>query len=229
MTDLSVIVPVHRNADTLEELHRRVREATAGWDLQLILVDDASPDASRRVIHELAAGDPLVEPVLLDRNVGQHAAVLEGMARARGRWTVAMDADLQDPPEAIPALIEHASGGSDVVFAGRRGAYQGRGRLASSRLFKRVLSLLTGVPRDAGMFFAANRRAVETLLALEGPSPFIVAMIGAAGLRATSVPVRRSPNPARRSSYTPTLRLLSALRGLRWALSRRNRTQRSVS
>src|SRR4051812_26066541 len=83
MSELSVVVPVYGNAATLDELHRRVRAGASGWDLQLILVDDASPDDSRRVISELAARDPAVEPLLLRRNVGQHAAVLEGMRRAR--------------------------------------------------------------------------------------------------------------------------------------------------
>src|SRR5947208_8027998 len=107
MSELSVVVPVYGNAATLDQLYRRVSSAAAGWDLQLILVDDASPDDSRRVISELAARDPAVEPLSLARNVGQHAAVLEGMRHAQGRWTVVMDADLQDPPEAIPVLIAH--------------------------------------------------------------------------------------------------------------------------
>jgi SAM-dependent methyltransferase len=160
--------------------------------------------------------------LLLERNVGQHAAVLEGMRRARGRWTVVMDADLQDPPEAIPLLLAHVSLGDDVVFAGRRGAYEGPGRLASSRIFKRVLAVLVGVPRDAGMFFVANRRAIERLLHLDGPPPFVVAMIGAARLRASSVPVARQSNSATRSSYTSSQRLRSGVRGLRWAVGRRH-------
>jgi len=227
MTDLSVIVPIYGNAATLEELHRRIRRAIADRGLQLVLVDDASADDSRRVIAELAARDPSVQPLLLERNVGQHAAVLEGLRLARGDWTVVMDADLQDPPEAIPVLLAHAGRGDDVVFAGRRGVYEGPGRLLGSRLFKRLLARLTGVPRDAGMFFAANRRAVDSLLALDGPSPFLVAMVGAAGLRASSVPVERSP--AQRSSYTPSLRLRSAWRGLRWAFASRQRPRRPVS
>jgi SAM-dependent methyltransferase len=215
VSELSVIAPVYGNAATLEELHRRVRSAAAGWDLQLILVDDASPDDSRSVISELAARDPAVEPVFLDRNVGQHEAVLAGMRRARGRWTAVLDADLQDPPEAIPVLLEHVRNGEQVVFAGRRGAYQGAGRLASSLAFKRLLAALTGVPRDAGMFFVADRRAVDSLLALEGPPPFLVAMVGAAGLRAVSVPVERGRSD--HSSYSSSQRLRSGLRGLRWA------------
>jgi polyisoprenyl-phosphate glycosyltransferase len=218
VSELSVIVPVYGNAGTLEELHRRVRAAAAGRDLQLILVDDASPDRSGRVISNLAARDPAVEPLFLQRNVGQHAAVIEGMRRARGHWTVVMDADLQDPPEAIPALLGAAGDGVDVVFAGRRGRYESRFRLLTSRIFKRALAAVTGVPTDAGMFFAANGRAVDRLLRMTGHAPFVIAMIGRAGLRTRSIPVERDRGSGTR--YTPAMRLRSAIRGLRWATHR---------
>jgi len=220
MSGLSVIAPAYRNAGTLPELHRRVKSAAGGSGLQLILVDDASPDDSRRVISELAARDPDVEPIFLARNVGQHAAVLEGMRRARGSWTVVMDADLQDPPEAIPALLQAAADDDvDVVFAGRRGRYESRLRLLTSRLFKRTLAVATGLPSDAGMFFVANRRSVEVLTKMKGATPFVVAMIGHSGLRTRSIPVQRDRAPAG-SSYTPVMRLRSAIRGLRWAMRR---------
>jgi glycosyltransferase involved in cell wall biosynthesis len=219
MSELSVIAPAYRNAGTLQELHRRVKSAVGGPGLQLILVDDASPDDSRQVISELAARDPDVEPIFLSRNVGQHAAVLEGMRRARGPWTVVMDADLQDPPEAIPALLQAAGDDVDVVFAGRRGRYESRLRLLTSRLFKRTLAVATGLPADAGMFFVANRHSVKVLTTMKGATPFVVAMIGRSGLRTRSIPVQRDRAPAG-SSYTPVMRLRSAIRGLRWATQR---------
>jgi glycosyltransferase involved in cell wall biosynthesis len=218
MSNLSVVVPVHGNATTLRELHRRIRAACGARPLQLIFVDDASPDDSAAVISELAAMDPGVERLLLDRNIGQHAAVIEGMRRAGAPSTLVMDADLQDPPEAIPALLEAQGEEVDVVFAGRRGQYESRLRLLTSRIFKRVLAAATGVPADAGMFFVANRRAVDRLLRMDAEAPFVVAMIGRAGLRTRSIPVEREPSVATR--YTPAMRLRSALRGLRWATRR---------
>jgi SAM-dependent methyltransferase len=226
MSELSVVVPVHGNAATLPELHRRLRAAAGTRSLQLILVDDASPDRSREAIAELAADDPGVEPVLLERNVGQHAAVIEGLRRARGSSTVVMDADLQDPPEAIPALLGAAGDSVDVVFAGRRGRYESRRRLLTSRLFKRTLAATTGLPPDAGMFFAANRRSVDALLEMNGSPPFVVAMIGRAGLRTRSIPVERGP--ANGSSYTGAMRLRAAAHGLRWAAQRTRRTAASA-
>jgi glycosyltransferase involved in cell wall biosynthesis len=219
LTELSVVVPVHGNAATLRELHRRLRAAAAERRLQLILVDDASPDESREVISELAAQHSDINPVLLDRNVGQHAAAIEGMRQARGSLTVVMDADLQDPPEAIPALLEATDEDVDVVFAGRRGRYESRPRLLTSRMFKRALAATTGVPPDAGMFFVANRRAVDRLIRMNGNAPFVVAMIGRAGLRTRSIPVERD-RARGTSSYTRAMRLRAAIRGLRWATRR---------
>ena len=220
MTELSVVVPVYGNAADLPELHRRVSEATAGYRTELVLVDDASTDDSLAVIERLAGGDERVTGVGLERNVGQHEAVMEGLRRACGAWTVVMDADLQDPPEAIPQLLGAArAGGSDVVFAGRRGRYESLPRLASSRAFKRTLAAGTGLPPDAGMFFAANRTTIDRVLALEGPPPFVVAMIGRAGVRTESVPVARAAS--RGSSYSTAARVRSGLRGLRWALGSR--------
>lgn len=220
MTELSVVVPVYGNAADLPELHRRVSDATAGYRTELLLIDDASTDDSLAVIERLAGGDDRVMAVGLERNVGQHEAVMEGLRRASGAWTVVMDADLQDPPEAIPQLLVAArERGSDVVFAGRRGRYESLPRLASSRAFKRTLAAGTGLPPDAGMFFAANRTTIDRVLALDGPPPFVVAMIGRAGVRTESVPVARAAS--RGSSYSTAARVRSALRGMRWALASR--------
>jgi polyisoprenyl-phosphate glycosyltransferase len=219
MRKVSVVVPVYRNADTLRELHRRIAAALDGEELEIVMVDDASPDSSAEVIAEIARGDPRVRSVELESNIGQHRAVLRGLEAARGDLATVMDADLQDPPEAIPRLLAELERGGEVVFAGRRGAYESVGRLAASRVFKRLLAAGTGVPRDAGMFFAIDRRGVEKLLRMSGPPPFVVAMIGRAGLEARSIPVERAPANGQ-SAYSPGKRLRAALRGLRWTATR---------
>src|SRR5205814_350062 len=120
---VSVVVPVYRNTETLEELHRRLDAAlgAAGVDFELVFVEDACPAGSLAVLRRLEAADPRVGVLALPRNVGQHAAVLRGLARARGRAVVVMDADLQDPPDAVPALLARRAQGPAAVFAGRRG------------------------------------------------------------------------------------------------------------
>lgn len=213
---VTVVAPVYRNEATLAELHRRVAAALAGAGarLQLVAVSDASPDGSAAVLAALAAADPRVEPLVLARNVGQHRAVIEGLRRARGEIVVVMDADLQDPPEAIPGLLAELRAGWGAVFAGRRGRYESLGRLATSRAFKHLLALAAGVPPDAGMFVAMTRAVADRVAALPEPRPFVVAMIGCTGARTTSIPVRRARADERPSGYTSWTRLRTGLSAL---------------
>jgi glycosyltransferase involved in cell wall biosynthesis len=222
--EISVVVPVYGNEATLAALHRRTRAALEGRRAELIFVDDASPDRSAARIEALAADDPGVRLVALERRRGQHEAALAGIRVAQGDWVVVLDADLQDPPEPIPAMIELGNAGYDAVFAGRRGRYESRLRLLTSRAFKTVLAAaLSGLPADAGMFFALRRSAAQRVVAMEGPPAQVVAMIGRARLRTASIPVVRSPRAEGKSAYTGRGRLASALRALRWALGGRDR------
>lgn len=212
VVELSAVVPVYRNAATVEELARRLHatlEASVAGH-ELIFVDDACPEGSLGVLRRMADADPRVAVLALSRNVGQHAAVMVGLAHARGAWTVILDADLQDPPEAVPRLLAAAEEGTAAVFAGRCGAYESPGRLLTSRLFKRMLHRVAGVPSDAGIFVALRRPARERLLELSTGRPFVVAMIGALGLPMRSVPVERSPRSTGASAYSTWGRLRSA-------------------
>ncbi len=225
--ELSVVVPVYRNRQSLAELTARVRSALAPvCSYELVLVDDACPDGSGELIDKLAEGDEAIVPLHLPANRGQHRAVLAGLAAAAGAYCVIMDADLQDPPEELPVLLDRASAGDvDAVFAGRTGRYESRWRLLTGRAYRRLLSALLPLPRDGGVFVLLSREAVERVLALRGPAPAIVAMIGCTGVRAVSVQVERAPRTAKSpSAYTEMMRVVSAFRALRWAWLYRRRT-----
>jgi len=217
---ISVIVPVYRNADTLRELHRRLSETLDRESLshEIIFVDDACPAGSLAVLEDLARRDRRVAALALARNVGQHRAVLIGLAHARGDWLVTMDADLQDPPEAIPDLLRKIREGYAAVFAGRRGKYESATRLITSRLFKRLLHVLGGVPIDAGLFVMMSRQMAQRVLSLRAPRPFVVAMIGSTGLPLASIPVERSTRPGGRSAYTAWDRLKAGSLAIAWTL-----------
>lgn len=216
-----MVVPVYRNADTLEELATRVAAVAAreGLTHELVLVDDASGDGSASVALRLAAERPEVGTLALASNVGQHRAALEGLSHTRGRWVVVMDADLQDAPETIPDLLARARQGFDAVFAGRRGRYEQWHRLLTSRVFKLLLHVVAKVPRDAGMFFVASRRLVDELMTAVPARPWLVAMVGLAGLPITSVAVERRPRHDGRSGYSSGMRLRAALGALRFGLA----------
>ncbi len=221
--DVSVVVPMYRTADAVPELGRRLAGALegAGLTFELLLVDDACPAGSGAAAATLAGADGRVALVSLRQNVGQHAAALAGLACSRGAWAVVMDGDLQDPPEAVPTMLAAGrEAGVPVVFAGRRGRYESRARLLTSRLYKRTLSRLAGVPPDAGIYVALERRVVAELLAMRtGRRPSLVAMIGCTGVPMRSVPVERVPRPEGGSSYSPLGRLRLGWRAVAWVVS----------
>jgi glycosyltransferase involved in cell wall biosynthesis len=216
---VALVTPVYGNEATLEALAARVAAALDGaglpWSLQFVV--DASPDGSLALATSLAEGDDRLTVTALPANVGQHRALLAGLAvdAPADAW-VCLDADLQDPPEAVPLLVERlARGDVGAVFAGRRGAYEGPGRLITGRLHRAALSRLTGVPSDAGAFVALDRAARHALVALGPPS--IVAGIGGAGILAASVPVVRAARTAGASAWTWRARAQQAGRTLAWA------------
>lgn len=218
--ELSVVVPVHRNAETLEELVRRVRGVLIEHApaFEMILVDDACPAGSWQKILEIAKHESRLRGLSLSENVGQHTALLVGLSEARGHWCLMMDGDLQDPPEAIPSLLAARDENTTVVFGARHGDYEPRGRLFTSRLFKRVQHWLCGVPVDAGLFVALRRDIVEELISMPGPRPSIVAMIGCSGRPHRTVPVERAAREHGQSSYRGWSRLRSGLRAIAYIL-----------
>jgi polyisoprenyl-phosphate glycosyltransferase len=221
VTRVAVVVPVYRNAATLEALVARLGAALAGRDWRLRLVVDACPSGSAEVAVRLAAAHPRVAVTGLTVNSGQHAALRQGLADEPDAdvW-VCMDADLQDPPEAVPLLLDRLGVGDvEAVFAGRRGAYESRVRRVTGGLHRRVAARLTGLPSDAGAFLALGPRVRAAVLAADAPS--VVLAVGVARRPVTSVPVVRDPRPEGRSAWTARARLRQSVRSLWWALRRR--------
>jgi glycosyltransferase involved in cell wall biosynthesis len=219
--DLTVVVPVFRNATRIAELSARLGRAISDTSYELLFVDDASPDDASAVIRRLAREDPRVCGVVLAENVGQNTAVLAGLAHARGAAVAVMDGDLQDPPEAVPALLEaleHHE--ADAVFAARRGRYESFPRLATGRLLKRTLWALTKgrVPPDVGLFLVVRRPVADRVIAAAGSDPYVVVLVAHAASSVTTVPVGRGP--AHESSYTGSMRRRVAWRAIAAALRR---------
>ncbi|MBX9774055.1 MAG: glycosyltransferase family 2 protein [Xanthobacteraceae bacterium] len=212
---ISVVVPVFNNGATLAELADRIRRTVeSSWTLELIFVEDCSTDNSWDVIDDIMRDAAArVVAIRTPHNLGQHAAILVGLRHARGAWCAVLDADLQDSPEAITALMA-AVDGYDAVFAGRRGRHEPTVRLLTGHLYRLLLGVLSGVPSDAGTFFVLRREAVDRILALPVTNPSAIAMIGLARLRARSIPVQREPRRVGRSAYGNRLRLRLAWRML---------------
>jgi polyisoprenyl-phosphate glycosyltransferase len=224
---IAVVVPVYRNAPTLAPLATRLAAALAGREWRLRLVVDACPDGSDEEALRLAADDDRLRVTLLPVNGGQHAALARGLAEEAdaGVW-VCLDADLQDPPEAVPLLVDRlASEHLGAVFAGRRGAYESRLRRATGTLHRRLAARLTGLPPDAGAFVAMDRAVRTTVVTevLAGRAPSVVLAVARAGRPVRSVPVERDVRPEGSSAWTATARLRQSARSLAWALRTRRR------
>ncbi|HYH08857.1 MAG TPA: glycosyltransferase family 2 protein [Thermoanaerobaculia bacterium] len=211
---VSVVVPVYRNAATVAPLHDQLVPHAS----EIVFVVDGSPDDSLGAVLALQQRSGIVQVVALGKNAGQTWALLTGLRYASGDPIVMMDADLQDPPAAIPALVD-ALRDADVVFAGRRGAYESASRLLTSSVFKRMLSLASRgrIPPDAGLFLAMRREVAESLLHCADAEPYVISMLARGRWRMRSIPVARARTEGK-SGYTFLRRVSVARRALRGLL-----------
>jgi glycosyltransferase involved in cell wall biosynthesis len=201
---VSVVAPMMNEEETINVFYERTSAALAGYRHEIVLVDDGSTDSTPRLLAELAAKDDRVRPVYLSRNFGHQAALTAGLDHARGDAVVSIDADLQDPPELIPKLIDHWRSGSDVVHA-VRGLRHGepRWKVKAKRAFYRVFSRLSEVDylSDSGDFRLFDRRALDAVLQMRERHRFIRGMAVWAGYTQTSVPYDRDPRYAGETKY----------------------------
>ncbi len=145
--DVSVVVPLYNEAPALETLHAEIREALSGAALtgELIFVDDGSTDESLHRLESISDKDESVRVISLRRNYGKSAALATGFARARGRMVATCDADLQDDPSEIPAMMERIDDGADLVSGWKRERKDPISKRWPSKLFNFVAGRLTGV------------------------------------------------------------------------------------
>ncbi|HEY1142660.1 MAG TPA: glycosyltransferase family 2 protein [Sphingomicrobium sp.] len=190
MTQLSIVVPCFNEEACLPELHRRLGAAARsafGEDYEIVLINDGSKDRTWPVMRELAAGDPHVAGLNLSRNHGHQLALTAGLDLCRGETILIIDADLQDPPELLPAMFDAMrEQEADVVYGVRRSrAGETAFKRATAHGFYRLLSRATeiDIPVDAGDFRLMSRRALNALLAMPEQSRFIRGMVAWIGFR----------------------------------------------
>jgi glycosyltransferase involved in cell wall biosynthesis len=201
---VSVVVPVYNGSATLPELVRRVDEALAGSDYELVLVNDGSADASWELIAELAGKNRRVRGLDLMRNYGQHNALLAGVRAARNPVTVTIDDDLQNPPEEIPKLLARLDEGVDVVYGTAARQHYGFWRGLGTRLGKLALRMAIGsdIAARVGAFRAFRTDLREAFADFEGPYVSLDVLLNWGAARYESVPVDHARRAEGRSSYS---------------------------
>jgi glycosyltransferase involved in cell wall biosynthesis len=163
---ISVVIPVYKAEDCLQELYRRLKASlsTITEDFELIMIEDCGGDRSWEVIGELARNDPRVRGLQFTRNFGQHYGITAGLDYSRGAWVVVIDCDLQERPEGIPQLYAKAQEGFDVVIALRHKRKDPWYKRASAYVFYRLFNYLSGMnyDPDAGNLCIVSRQVVTT-------------------------------------------------------------------
>jgi glycosyltransferase involved in cell wall biosynthesis len=204
---LSVLVPVYNEIDVLPEFHRRLTAVLGACvpAYEVMYVNDGSTDGSLAWLEALCDRDPAVALVDLSRNFGKEIAMAAGLDHVRGDAVIVIDADLQDPPELIPRLLEQWRAGYDNVYARRR---QRDGetwlKKASAAWFYKVIGKLSRVriPQDTGDFRLLSRRAVEALRQLREQHRFMKGLFAWIGYPSIAVEYDRDPRHAGRTKFS---------------------------
>ncbi len=197
---VSVVVPLCNEQESVGALHRRLARVleASGLSYEIILVDDGSSDDTGDRIDELAIEDDHLVAVHLSRNFGHQAAVSAGIDHARGRAVILMDGDLQDPPEAIPRLVEAWKRGAKVVVARRSKRAEGGLRGLLFPLFYAALGYLSDfpIPLNAGIFGLLDRQAVDAVNALTETNRYLPGLRAWVGFRTDVVFYERDDRAA---------------------------------
>jgi polyisoprenyl-phosphate glycosyltransferase len=201
---LSVCAPVFNEEDLVEAFYVRATAALAGYEYELIVVDDGSRDATPGILDRLADGDARLRVVHLSRNFGHQAALTAGLEHARGDAVAMLDADLQDPPELISEMVELWAEGSDVVYAVRdRRDGETRFKLATASWFYKLFDKLAQVDLEpnSGDFRLLDRRALDALLSMGERSRFLRGMTVWVGFTQTAIRYERDARHAGETKY----------------------------
>jgi dolichol-phosphate mannosyltransferase len=216
--ELSVVIPVYNEEENIPVLYARLQRALedANINFEIVFVDDGSRDQSIAKLNEMAASDQRVTVVELARNFGHQVAITAGLDFARGKAVAVMDADLQDPPEVLPAFVAKWREGHEVVYAIRSRRPETWFLRASYAAFYRLLRRVANVeiPLDAGDFCVMDRRVVDLLKSMPERNRFVRGIRSWVGFRQVGLPFERHARHAGASKYTFGRLTLLALDGL---------------
>ncbi len=204
---VSIVIPVYNEEGNISALVQRLMAVVMRMErpVEVLFVDDGSRDRSLEMLRAAAAEYPgRVRVIELSRNFGQHPAILAGFAHALGDMVVTLDADLQNPPEEIPALVAQVDRGHDVVGGVRRHRRDSFFRRAASWLVNRVTAWITGIRMtDYGcMLRAYSREVVDLINRCEESSTFIPALAQSFARRPVEVPVAHAERQRGASKYS---------------------------
>jgi len=218
MKKISIIVPCFNEEAVLPELFERLGSVAATWgmDYEIICVDDGSTDRTWELLKAQNQKDPRWRSLSFARNFGHQTAVSAGLFHATGDVVVAIDADLEDPPEEISRLLEKWREGYDVVYAIRQKRKESWFKRLCYWAFYRLMARLVAfdIPLDSGDFCLINRRVVDTINAMPERNRFVRGLRAWSGFRQTGVTYERAARFAGTTKYSFSKLLKLATDGL---------------
>jgi len=204
LLDISVLIPVMNEEESVGELYARLLEALLPITerFEIVFVDDGSSDGTFEFLRKLNAQDPRVKAICFRRNYGKTAALVAGFERCRGEVVITMDGDLQDEPNEIPKLLEGLRE-YDLVSGWKKERHDPRNKTLPSRVFNTVVAKSTGLPlHDFNCGFKAYRREVTQDLTLYSEfHRFIPVLADWRGFRVTEVAVQHNPRKYGQSKF----------------------------
>lgn len=216
---VSLAIPVYNEEAVLPELLRRtmaVLDSLPGGPHEIVLADDGSSDRTLALLEKAAETDGRLTVVALSRNFGHQTALTAALDHVTGDVAVLMDADLQDPPEAIPTLLDAYNQGYDVVYVTRVKRKEVWWLRLCYYLFYRLLAVLSvmPLPRDTGDFGLMSRRVIDEMRRMPEHHRYLRGLRSWVGFRQIGIPIERSARQAGRTKYNPLTLLMLAFDGI---------------
>jgi len=199
---ISILIPAYNEQEVIRHLYERLNKLageTPNYDFEFLFVNDGSRDNTLEMIKQYAENDHRIAYVNLTRNFGKEIAMIAGLDHVSGDATVIIDADLQDPPELIPRMIQYWEEGYDDVYARRKSrAGESWFKKMTSQLFYQTLQKTTNIPiqQDTGDFRLLDRRCVEALRQFRESQRYTKGMFSWIGYKKKEILYDRDPRAA---------------------------------
>ncbi len=207
MKKVSFVIPCYRSENTLENVTTEITDtmkALTGYEYEILLVNDFSPDNTLGVIRRLCAADERMKGISFTRNFGQHAALMAGLRHAQGDYVICLDDDGQTPADEAGKLIARLEEGYDAVYARYEHKHHSAFRNLGSRINEQMTRILLDKPADLfiSSYFGVRRVIVKDMIRYENSYPYVIGLVLRATKNITNVTVEHRDRQAGRSGYT---------------------------
>lgn len=204
---ISLVIPMYYEEKVAEECYKRVKKTLEGinqYESEIIFINDGSKDKTLDILENIANQDKTVKIISFSRNFGHQAAVTAGLKFVTGDAIVIIDADLQDPPELIPQMIQLWEQGNEIIYAKRKKRNgESPFKLLSAKMFYQILNALsdTEIPKDTGDFRLVDRKVVDTVNEMPEHNKFLRGLFSWVGYKQIPFEYERKERFAGKTKY----------------------------